>query len=323
MSIRPGVDRRLHMTANLSLTLTLSAALAAGTGCSHNTPAAPVAPTAGPRGTAAASEVPHGHVAVNGVDYYYEVHGTGEPLLLLHGGLMSIDMFAPVLPALSAHRQVIAVDLHGHGRSSLGDRAIDLKDMGDDMAAIVAKLGHPTVDVMGYSLGAGVAFRLAVQHPEAVRRLVLVSAGFSTAGFYPELLPMQAQVGAGLMPMMKDTPMYTSYVAVAPRPDDFPKLLDALGAYMREPFDWTEDVKRVTAPTMLVYGDSDMFQLEHVTAFYKLLGGGQRDAGWTREHMAKNRLAIIPDATHYDMFETARIVPTVLPFLDGASGPQL
>jgi pimeloyl-ACP methyl ester carboxylesterase len=150
-----------------------------------------------------------------------------------------------------------------------------------------------------------------------------VSAGFSTAGFYPELLPMQAQVGAGLMPMMKDTPMYTSYVAVAPRPDDFPKLLDALGAYMREPFDWTEDVKRVTAPTMLVYGDSDMFQLEHVTAFYKLLGGGQRDAGWTREHMAKNRLAIIPDATHYDMFETARIVPTVLPFLDGASGPQL
>ena len=116
-----------------------------------------------------------GHLPVNGVNYYYEIHGQGEPLLLLHGGLGSIDMFGPVLPKLAETRQVIAVDLHGHGRTDLGDRTISLLDMGDDMAAILDKLGYKQVDVMGYSLGAGVAFRLAVQHPASVRRLVLAS----------------------------------------------------------------------------------------------------------------------------------------------------
>ena len=106
-----------------------------------------------------------GHVDVNGVNYYYEIHGEGEPLLLLHGGLGSIDMFGPVLPILAENRQVIGVDLHGHGRTTLGDRPISLIDMGDDMAAILEKLGYRQVDVLGYSMGAGVAFRLAVQHP--------------------------------------------------------------------------------------------------------------------------------------------------------------
>jgi pimeloyl-ACP methyl ester carboxylesterase len=308
-----------NSSARLSLSLTLATALAAAVGCSHDSPA-PVTPDV--QAAAPTPATSHGYLAVDGIDYYYEVHGTGEPLLLLHGGLMSGDMFGAVLPGLSAHRQVITVDLQGHGRSSLGDRELSLIAMGDDMAAILAKLGQPKADVLGYSLGAGVAFQLAVRHPDAVRRLVLVSAGFSTDGFYPELLPMQAQVGAALMPMLKETPMYTSYVAVAPRPDDFPKLLDAVGAWMRKPFNWADDARRITAPTLLVYGDSDMFRLEHIVEFYKLLGGGQKDAGWMREHMATNRLAIIPDATHYDMFDTARLVPTVLPFLDGASGAQ-
>ena len=263
----------------------------------------------------------HGHLAVNGVNYYYEVHGQGEPLLLLHGGLGSIDMFGPVLQVLAQSRRVIAVDLHGHGRSSLGDREISLIDMGDDMAEIVATLGYPRVDVMGYSLGAGVAFRLAVQHPAAVRRLVLVSAGFAQDGFYPEMLPMQAQLGAAMADAMKATPMYQSYAAIAPHPEDFPKLLDRMGAYMRRPYDWAEDVKRLAAPTLLVYGDSDVFRLEHIVAFYQLLGGGRRDAGWMREHMAPNRLAILPDVTHYDIFLTPRLVPTVMPFLDGVGGP--
>src|SRR3954463_6488332 len=115
--------------------------------------------------------VKSGHVEANGVNYYYEIHGKGEPLLLLHGGLGSIDMFEPGLPILAQSRQVIAVDLHGHGRTPLGNRAISLIDMGDDMATILAKLGYKEVDVMGYSLGGGVAFRLAVQHPASVRRL--------------------------------------------------------------------------------------------------------------------------------------------------------
>jgi pimeloyl-ACP methyl ester carboxylesterase len=261
-----------------------------------------------------------GHVAVNGLRYYYEIHGQGEPLLLLHGGLGSIDMFGPLLPALAQSRQVIGVDLQGHGRTALGDRAISLVDMGDDIAVLLSELGYRQVDALGYSLGGGVAFRLAVQHPEKVRRLVLVSAGFAQDGFYPEMLPMQAQVGAAMAPMMKDTPMYKSYAAVAPHPEDFPRLLDRMGEYMRKPYDWREDVKKLTMPVMLVFGDSDMFRLEHAVEFYHLLGGGQRDAGWAREHMAKNRLAILPDVTHYEMFMTPALVTTALPFLDGRSG---
>ena len=263
-----------------------------------------------------------GYVKSNGVNYYYEVSGKGEPLLLLHGGLGSIDMFEPILPAFSAHRQVIAVDLQGHGRTALGTRKFDLADMGDDMARILDALGYKQVDAIGYSFGGGVAFRLAAQHPQRVRRLVLVSVGFSDAGFYPELREQQNAVGAALVEQMKETPMYKSYVAVAPKPEDFPRLLDAIGGFMRGHYDYSADVKKLTMPTMIVFGDSDMYRPEHVVEFYKLLGGGLRDAGWGRENMSKNRLAILPDQTHYDIFFSPKLVATALPFLDGESGSK-
>ena len=225
-----------------------------------------------------------GHTLVNGVNYYHEIHGSGEPVLLLHGGLGSIDMFAPVLPAFAKARTVIAVDLHGHGRTSLGDRAIRVQDMADDMAGILGHLDCDTVDVVGYSLGGGVALHLAARHPERVRRLVIISAGYSQDGFHPEMLPQQAQVSGAMADMMKDTPMYKSYIAVAPRPQDFPELLDRVGEFMRTPFDFEEDVKKIEAQTLLVFGDADMFRLEHVVQFYKLLGGAQQDAGFMRAH---------------------------------------
>ncbi|KGM34471.1 alpha/beta fold hydrolase [Inquilinus limosus] len=277
--------------------------------------AAPAAPAARAEDAAIRS----GHAEAGGISYYYEVQGEGEPLLLLHGGLGSIDMFRPLLPALAAKRQVIAVDLQGHGRTPLGDRPIDLVAMGADMAAVLQQLGVKQADVLGYSMGGGVAFQLAVQHPEMVRRLALVSAGYAQDGFYPEMLPQQAAVGAGMAEMMKNTPMYTSYVAVAPKPEDFPRLLDAMGALMRKPYDWSADVPKLTMPVMLVYGDSDMYRPEHVVKFYQLLGGGLRDAGWQREHMSKNRLAIIPGATHYDIFLSPQLPATVMPFLNGES----
>jgi len=260
-----------------------------------------------------------GHAEAGGISYYYEIRGQGEPLLLLHGGLGSIDMFKPLLPALTEKRQVIAVDLQGHGRTPLGDRPIDLAAMGADMATILQQLGVQKADVLGYSLGGGVAFQLAVQHPEMVRRLALVSAGYAQDGFYPEMLPQQAAVGAGMAEMMKGTPMYTSYVAVAPKPEDFPRLLDAMGAMMRKPYDFSADIPKLTIPVMLVFGDSDMYRPEHVVKFYQLLGGGLRDAGWQREHMSQNRLAILPGATHYDIFLSPQLPATVLPFLNGES----
>lgn len=259
-----------------------------------------------------------GHVEANGMRYYYEIRGEGEPLLLLHGGLGSIDMFRPILPALAAKRQVIGIDLQGHGRTRLGTRPIRLEAIGADLAVVLAALGYDKVDVLGYSFGGGAAFQLAVQHPDKVRRLVMVSAGYAQDGFYPEMLPMQAQVGAAMAEHMKDTPMYKSYVAVAPDPGEFPRLLDAMGELMRQPYDFSADVAKLTMPVMLVYGDSDMYRPEHIVKFYQLLGGGLRDAGWQREHMARNRLAILPGRTHYDIFLAPELVSTVLPFLDGA-----
>jgi len=263
-----------------------------------------------------------GYVKANALKYYYEISGKGEPLLLLHGGLGSIDMFRPIMPALSEHRQVIAIDLQGHGRTELGSRKFGLVQIGDDVATVLTQLGFKNVDVMGYSFGGGVAFRLAVQHPDMVRRLALVSAGFASESFYPEMREQQKQVNANFAEQMKATPMYTSYVAVAPKPDDFPRLLQAMGDLMREHYDYSADVKKLTMPTMLIFGDSDMYRPEHIVEFYKLLGGGLRDAGWNRETMSKNRLAIIPDQTHYDIFFSPKLVATALPFLDGVSGSK-
>jgi pimeloyl-ACP methyl ester carboxylesterase len=261
-----------------------------------------------------------GYIMANGVNYWFEVHGKGEPLLLLHGGLFSTGMFGPTLTKLAETHRVIGVDLHGHGRTALGARQnISLVDIGRDLAVVVEKLGLRQVDVMGYSFGGGAALQLAFQHPELVRRLVVVSAPYAQSGFFPEMLPQQAAVSAKMADAMKQTPMYTSYAAIAPKPEDFPRLLDAMGEYMRQPYDWSAKVKQLSMPVLLVFGDADMIRPEHIVAFYQLLGGGQRDAGWTREHMSKNRLAILPDVTHYEMAIAPQLIPTIRPFLDGKS----
>ncbi|HKZ38974.1 MAG TPA: alpha/beta hydrolase [Chryseolinea sp.] len=268
------------------------------------------------------SDVRSGYVAVNGLKYYYQIQGVGEPLLLLHGGLGQIEMFGPNIPLLAKNRQVIGVDLHGHGRTELGERKINLIDIGNDLAAILTQLGYKQVDVLGYSMGGGIALRLAVQHPEKVRRLVVASAPYAKAGFYPEMLPQQEAVSGAMAEAMKETPMYKSYVAIAPKPDEFPKLLDRMGELMRANYDWSDDVKKLQMPVMLMYGDSDMIRLDHVVSFYNLLGGGLKDAGWGREHMSKNRLAILPGVTHYELFLSPRLATTALPFLNGESGAE-
>jgi pimeloyl-ACP methyl ester carboxylesterase len=263
-----------------------------------------------------------GYVAANGVNYWFEIRGKGEPLLLLHGGLFTTELFGPVLTALAENRRVIGVHLQGHGRTALGTRKISLVDIGRDLGVVLTKLGLRQVDVMGYSFGGGAALQLAVQHPALVRRLVLVSTPYAQNGFFAEILPQQAAVSAKMADAMKDTPIYKSYVAVAPRPEDFPRLLDAMGEFMRQPYDWSASVKQLTMPVMLVYGDADMIRPEHIVSFYHLLGGGLKDAGWTREHMPKNRLAILPNLTHYEVGAAPVLATTVLPFLNGESGAK-
>src|SRR5712691_11606663 len=159
---------------------------------------------------------------VNGIKLYYEIHGTGHPLILLHGGLGATSMFGPNLAALAKGRQVIAVDLQGHGRTADIDCPFSLELMADDIAALIKQLGLGSADVMGYSLGGGVALQVAVRHPEVVRKLVLVSTPIRRSDFYPEILAQQGQIGPQTAEQMKGTPMYQLYASLAPRPEDFP-----------------------------------------------------------------------------------------------------
>ncbi len=263
------------------------------------------------------ADMKSGYAEANGVNYYYEIQGEGEPLLLLHGGLGTLDMFAPTMPYYLEGRQVIAIDLHGHGRTGLGNRTIDPVDIGDDLGVVLGELGYGEVDVMGYSFGGYAALHLAATHPDKVRRLAIISSNFASEGFYAEMLSQQAMVSAEMAEMMKGTPMYQAYAAVAPDPSEFPAVLDNMGAFMRNAYDWRDAVKSLEMPVMLVYADSDMIRPEHMVEYYQLLGGGLRDAGWQRENMAQNRLAILPGLTHYDIFLSPRLPQTVRPFLDG------
>jgi len=254
---------------------------------------------------------------VNGINLYYEIRGAGRPLVLLHGGLGNGEMFGPNLDTLAAERQVILPDLQGHGRTADIDRPLDVRLMGDDIAALIDHLGLERPDVVGYSLGGGVAMQVAFRHPEKVGRLVSISAGIRRDATYPEILEQQGQVGAAAAEFMKQTPMYELYQRVAPRPEDFPRLLDKIGQAMAVDFDFTEEVRALGVPTMIVAGDADMCPPSHFVEVFKLLDGGLRDGGWMGEGRSAggHALAILPGVTHYDMGVSPLLAAVVLNFL--------
>ncbi len=258
------------------------------------------------------------HANVNGINLYYEIHGAGKPLVLLHGGLGAIEMFGPVLPALAEGRQVIAVDLQGHGATADIDRPLSIEFMADDIAALLEHLNIERADVMGYSLGGGVALQVAVRHPQVVDRLVLVSAAVRSDAYYPEILGQQDAVGPEMAEMMKQTPMYELYSAKAPRPEDWPRLLGKIGEAMKVQYDYSEQVAGVQVPTLIVAGDADMFPPSHAVEVFGLLGGGKRDGGWDGSGRPKSRLAILPGQTHYDICSSPALVETVVRFLAGS-----
>jgi pimeloyl-ACP methyl ester carboxylesterase len=258
------------------------------------------------------------YAEVNGINLYFETHGAGRPMLLLHGGLGSGEMFGPVLPALAARHQVITVDLQGHGRTADIDRPIDLRFMADDMAALIDHLGLDTPDLVGYSLGGGVALHTAARYPAKVGRLVVASANIRPDGIYPEMRAQQGQVSAAAAEFMTDTPMYQLYQRVAPRPQDFPGLLDKMGEAMAKDFDFTEEVRSLQVPTLIVAADADMAPPSHYVEVFKLLGGGLRDGGWMGEGRPKggHALAILPGLTHYNIFSSPLFAAATLAFLD-------
>jgi pimeloyl-ACP methyl ester carboxylesterase len=264
------------------------------------------------------AKAPGEYAEVNGLRLYFETHGAGRPLVLLHGGLGSGEVFGPIIGALAANHQVILPDLQGHGRTADIDRPIDIRLMADDIAALIDHLGLGKPDLVGYSLGGGVAFFTAVKYPHKVGRLVMAAANIRRDAIPPEMLAQQGQVNAAAAEFMKDTPMYELYHRVAPRPEDFGRLLDKIGEAMAKDFDFSEQLHDIQVPTMLVAADADMAPPSHYVEAFKLLDGGLRDGGWMGESRPKggHALAILPGLTHYNLAGSPLFAAVTLNFLD-------
>jgi len=256
-------------------------------------------------------DVKSGYASVNDLKMYYENHGTGEPLVLLHGGVGAIEMFGPNLPALSATRMVVAVDLQAHGRTDDIDRPLSFELMGDDVAALIKYLKIERADVMGYSLGGGGALQTAIRHTEVVRKLVVVSIPFKREGWYPEVLENMAQMGPEAAKFMEQSPLYQLYPDV-----DWAVLFTKLGDLLRQDYDWSKEVAAIQSPVMIAFADADAVRTAHVMEIFTLLGGGRQDAGLDGSGRPTARLAILPGMTHYDILSFPALAALVTPFLD-------
>jgi pimeloyl-ACP methyl ester carboxylesterase len=235
-----------------------------------------------------------GYAPVNGLEMYYEIHGSDRPLVVLHGAYMTIGTMGEVVPGLAETRRVIAVELQGHGRTADVDRPLTYEQMADDVAALIGHLRIEKADVFGYSMGGGVALQVAIRHPEVVRKLVVASASYTSDGMHPELLEMiltlTPEVFAG-------SPIEEAYLRTAPNPKDFPTLVTKLKRLDMEPFAWPpEDIQGIAAPTLLIIGDSDAIRLEHAVEMFRLLGGGVMG---DLTGLPKSQLAVLPGTTHF------------------------
>jgi len=250
---------------------------------------------------------------VNGQHIFYSVHGAGKPLILLHGGI-DPGSFGDNLAKLAKGRQVIAVHLQAHGRTPDTDRPLRAETLGDDIAALIGHLNLGKADVMGYSLGGSVALQTVIRHPDVVDRLVIVSATMKQDGFYPEGVEAFKQLEASaatIGPGVKASPLGQAYPDV-----DWTNLFRKVGDMTKRPFDWSADVAKIKARTLLVFADADAIRPEHIVEFWKALGGGQRDAGLDGSLRPANQLAIVPNATHYNL-ATDPMLPEIVDRLLG------
>jgi pimeloyl-ACP methyl ester carboxylesterase len=246
-----------------------------------------------------------GYVPVTGGEVWYAAYGSGKPLVLLHGGLMTITDFGPVLAKFAETREVIAVEAQGHGHTGPLDRQMSFDAMAEDVATVIRSLGHDAVDVVGYSMGGTIGLRLALAHPELVDRLVIASAPFAYAGWHDYNQQGMRSIDASMAEAMQGTPLYESFAAVNPDPSaNFPKLLDQMGGYMGLDYDYAAEIPNLSVPT------------SHVAQFFELLGGGLQDTLWDGSGMNQNRLAILPGVTHYTMMTEPRMAEAALEFVE-------
>lgn len=255
-----------------------------------------------------------GYVPVNGLEMYYEIHGEGQPLVLLHGAFSAVGTsFGKILPELAKSRQVIAFELQGHGHTADIDRPLTVEGMADDVAAALSLLGIERADVLGYSNGGSVALHVVTRHPEIVRKLVVMSVGYTLGGIHPGLME-----GMGEMKpeMMYGSPWHEEYMRIAPRPQDFNRLFEKKTQMDRQLKDFSEEsIRGIKSPTLLIIGDSDLITPEHAVEFFRLLGGGV--FGDTPAGMPNSRLAILPGTSHVGVADRADwLVSMINEFLD-------
>ncbi len=258
--------------------------------------------------------VSSGYAAVNGIKMYHEIYGEGEPLVLIHGGLTTIDQMQGWVRPLAKTRRVIAVEMQGHGRTVDTDRPMSFPTMGDDIAALLDYLKISNVDLVGHSFGAASALRAAIQHRDQVRRLVVISSPAARSGWFPEAQRGMSQVSAAMAEHMMRTPT-GQFSRQWPEPQRFPQFLDKFGKMMGEDYDWTKDVARLPMPVLLVFADNDSISLKHIAEFFALLGGGVKEPGWVNTQLSQSRLAVVPGYSHYNLLTSPEVPQIVAKFL--------
>jgi len=254
-----------------------------------------------------------GYAKVNDVELYYEVHGDGPPLIMLHGGVTPSEMFGAPLAEMAKAHKVVALHARGHGLSKDSSRPWSFEVFADDVAALMGHLGIKKASVMGYSSGALVALQTAIRHPQLVDKLIVISTAFRSDGLYPDVLEAFAQ-------MPSAAPMIAADVSKSPLASLYPSvnwetMFRKTGELANRSYDWSASVADIKAPTLLMFADADMMRPEHVVEFYKLLGGGQRDAGLDGSLRSPNRLAIIPNTTHLTLLGSAAVTQFASAFL--------
>lgn len=253
-----------------------------------------------------------GYAAVNGLKMYYEVYGTGKPIVLLHGSYMSIPLnWSHIIPLMAKNRKVIVAEMQGHGRTRDIARELSYEGMADDVSGLLKHLKIDSADILGYSMGAGIAFQVAVRHPEQVRRLIILSGTYAHDGWWPDV---EASFATFKPEMFKGTPIQKQYDSLGNDPAHFDEFVQKVISIDLKPYDWSQEVKNIKAPILIAIGDADGVRYEHALELIRAKGGGKMG---DLHGLPQSRLAILPGTTHIGMIQrTDWLIPMIDDFLD-------
>lgn len=258
-----------------------------------------------------------GYAPVNGLKMYYEVHGEGAPLVLIHGSFMTIPAnWEQVIP-LFKNRKIVVAEMQGHGRTADIPREFSYEAMADDISALLRHLQIDSADVLGYSMGGGVAFQMGIRHPQQVKKLVILSGAYKHNGWWPDVEKSFSTINAD---MFKGSPIEKAYTSLSPHPEKFDAFVQKTMSIDLKPYDWTEDVRKMNMPILMVLGDSDGIRYEHANELMRMKGGAKMgDFG----EMSNSRMAVLPGTTHIGMMmRTSWWIPMTEDFLDGKKEPN-